>query len=475
MNISETMASLPPVGKRIRKLRKEKGMTQEALAAPQYTKGYISALEKGGVRPSLKALDFLARRLGVPIADFLATSPELISAQDIRAQREDFLYQCHYAQMLIRVGKSNEAILFLDELEQQAQLYAQMLPPSLAYMLPFVRAKAHLQGGTPKLAQAELETALERAKGDAGAIAQVHNLLGITFLVLDLPQLALEQHLESLKHIRDSAGSAIKDPNFSVNVYRNLANVYWALNDSELAIGAYKEALKEALPILEDISDLKQQATAFLQQAAVHNASNDWPLAKLNGLRALHIFEAADNRVEGAVICLNLSETTISEGRYEEAAELIKRAEKLVAGTGNQAAMSHLYRCYAELTRRQGDFEKASEHAKQCIALAQANFETARSVEGQANDFTWQDPADVYADALLIGALVDEDRGNREAADMLFERALALVQSEGMEKTRHAINLGYAKVLEARGEFKRAVSFYRVAAELQAHSRPRAL
>lgn len=473
MNISETMISLPSVGTRIRKMRNAKGMTQEALAAPQYTKGYISALERGRVRPSLKALDFLARRLGVPIADFLSSSPELISEQDIEAQREDLLYQCSFAQMLIRVGKSNEAIVLIDELELQAQHYAQKLPPNLAYMLPFVRGKAHLQIRAPKLAKADLETALELAKGDPEASAQVHNLLGNAFFALDLPQQALEQHLEALKHIRDSMGSAIKDPNFAVNAYRNLANDYWALNESELAIGLYKEAL----PILEDLSDLKLQATAFWQLAEVHSASNDWPQAKLNGLRALHIFEAADNRAETAFICLDLSKIKISEDQYEEASELLKRAEKLVAGTGDRVAMSQLYRCHADLTRRQGHYEKATEHAERSIALAQVNFEVAQSVEGQANDPTWQGPASagVYADALLIAALVAEDQGNREAADLLFARALALVQSAGMEKTRYAINLGYAKVLEARGEFERAASFYRVAAELQVRSRPRTI
>jgi tetratricopeptide (TPR) repeat protein len=475
MNISETMASLPSVGKRLRNMRKARGMTQEALAAPEYTKGYISALERGGVRPSLKALDFLARRLGVPIADFLDSSAELTSEQDVEAQREDLLYQCSFAQMLIRVGKSHEAIALINELEQQVQHYAQKLPPNMAYMLPFVRGMAHLQSGAPRLAHAELEAALEAAKGDVEASAQLHNLLGTVFLALDLPQLALEQHLEALKYIRGSAGSATRDPDFAVNVYRNLANDYWALNEFELAIGLYKEAL----PILEDLSDLKLQATAIWQLAEAHSASNDWPHAKLNGLRALHIIEAADNRAEAAYICLDLSKIKISEDQFEEASELLKRAEKLVAGTGDRAAMSQLYHCHADLARRQGHYEKATEHAERSIALAQANFEAAQSVEGQANYPTWQGPAGagasagVYAEALLLGALVEEDQGNQEAADLLFERALALVQPAGMEKTRHAVNLGYARVLEARGDFKRAVSFYRIAAELQAYSRQR--
>src|SRR5690349_5082356 len=47
-------------------------MTQRELAEPRYTKAYVSALEKGLIKPSLAALRFLARRLGTVPEAFLA-------------------------------------------------------------------------------------------------------------------------------------------------------------------------------------------------------------------------------------------------------------------------------------------------------------------------------------------------------------------------------------------------------------------
>ena len=47
-------------------------MTQRELAEPRYTKAYISALEKGLIKPSLAALRYLARRLGTVPEAFLA-------------------------------------------------------------------------------------------------------------------------------------------------------------------------------------------------------------------------------------------------------------------------------------------------------------------------------------------------------------------------------------------------------------------
>ena len=51
---------------------RRRGMTQRELAEPRYTKAYVSALEKGLIKPSLAALRYLARRLGTVPEAFLA-------------------------------------------------------------------------------------------------------------------------------------------------------------------------------------------------------------------------------------------------------------------------------------------------------------------------------------------------------------------------------------------------------------------
>src|SRR3989442_14534978 len=59
------------VGARIRSLRTAKGMTQAQVAEPNYTKAYISMLESGRTRASMKALEHIAGVLGVKPADLL--------------------------------------------------------------------------------------------------------------------------------------------------------------------------------------------------------------------------------------------------------------------------------------------------------------------------------------------------------------------------------------------------------------------
>src|SRR5260370_18832821 len=51
------------VGTNIREVRTKLGLTQAQLASPEFSISYISAIERGKIRPSLKALSILAKRL----------------------------------------------------------------------------------------------------------------------------------------------------------------------------------------------------------------------------------------------------------------------------------------------------------------------------------------------------------------------------------------------------------------------------
>jgi transcriptional regulator with XRE-family HTH domain len=62
------------IGRRIKALREEKGLTQEKLAYECdaiSSKGYLSDIESGNRIPSVRALQGIADRLGVEVLDFL--------------------------------------------------------------------------------------------------------------------------------------------------------------------------------------------------------------------------------------------------------------------------------------------------------------------------------------------------------------------------------------------------------------------
>src|SRR3979411_3145147 len=59
------------VGAKIRAARLAKKYTQSQLAAPDFSVSYISAIERGQIHPSLRALEILAGRLGLSSTQLL--------------------------------------------------------------------------------------------------------------------------------------------------------------------------------------------------------------------------------------------------------------------------------------------------------------------------------------------------------------------------------------------------------------------
>jgi transcriptional regulator with XRE-family HTH domain len=67
------------IGARVRRLRLERGLSQRELAEPGVSYAYVSRIEAGERRPSLKALRILARKLGVSL-EHLETGAPLSAA-----------------------------------------------------------------------------------------------------------------------------------------------------------------------------------------------------------------------------------------------------------------------------------------------------------------------------------------------------------------------------------------------------------
>lgn len=69
------------LGQKIRALRKEKGMTQSALAGTEITRNMLSRIESDNALPSLPTLLYLAERLCVPAGYLFSDSISLLSYQ----------------------------------------------------------------------------------------------------------------------------------------------------------------------------------------------------------------------------------------------------------------------------------------------------------------------------------------------------------------------------------------------------------
>ncbi|WP_017558231.1 helix-turn-helix domain-containing protein [Nocardiopsis baichengensis] len=85
------MLEQPLFGRRLRELRKRRGLSQAELAGEEISTGYLSRLESGARRPTEKVAAHLAERLGVAPADFGRPSggSSLAKAVGIAGSSED--------------------------------------------------------------------------------------------------------------------------------------------------------------------------------------------------------------------------------------------------------------------------------------------------------------------------------------------------------------------------------------------------
>ncbi|MCT8137806.1 helix-turn-helix transcriptional regulator [Anaerobacillus sp. CMMVII] len=72
------------LGERIKKIRKQKKMTLEALAGKELTKGMLSLIENNKANPSMESLTYIAERLQVEVSDLL----EVVSSEELRGVLE---------------------------------------------------------------------------------------------------------------------------------------------------------------------------------------------------------------------------------------------------------------------------------------------------------------------------------------------------------------------------------------------------
>src|ERR1700704_7148343 len=63
------------LGERVRSARRDAGLSQAQLAGDELTKGFISQIESGLVRPSIRSLQHIASKLGRPLDYFIADEP----------------------------------------------------------------------------------------------------------------------------------------------------------------------------------------------------------------------------------------------------------------------------------------------------------------------------------------------------------------------------------------------------------------
>src|SRR5205085_3467849 len=207
------------VGAKIRAARQAKKYTQSQLAVPDFSVSYISAIERGQIHPSLRALEILARRLGLSSTQLLpghgqdGTKATSSTRTQVRSEEEVEL-ELLEAQIAIRQGAVQQAIAQL--LNVTSKDLSQRQQVQLRYLLGWAYSQtAQLQEG-----ESVLSEALQLIKDpDDYLSAQILNALGTVYASMHNYAQGLQAHQNSLDLLEKHSPH---DPFFLAQVYTNM-------------------------------------------------------------------------------------------------------------------------------------------------------------------------------------------------------------------------------------------------------------
>ncbi|MEV8457259.1 tetratricopeptide repeat protein [Streptomyces sp. NPDC052095] len=381
-----------PLGRRVQRLRAEKGLTQRQLAEPSYTPAYVSTVEAGRVRPSEAALRHLADRLGVTCEELATGRPahlatalrlRLVEAQRTLATGAAEDAAAVYAGLLdeaARHGLDEEratALLGLghcaletgelpvarEHFEAAELLLADAPLPRRA---PAVRGRAvaHLLAGELRYACYLLESAIDElnASGlqDPGAL-----LLLYTAAIAPYMDMGAHARAAQAGELALALAPRVADPELVAGLHRSVARTL-------IAAGRTAEAdasLARAAEIYQQLQIRTELAHCHWMRGYVHAQDGDLPGAE-NELRAARAMLASKRaRLYTAQVEVELADVLRRRGRAGEARELLLRLLGELHPERGSVHAGGAHRLLGLIHEEQGDPEAAEEHYVTALAL----------------------------------------------------------------------------------------------------------
>lgn len=338
------------LGKRLRRLREEKGLTQSQLAHPRFTGAYISQIESGKRHPGPPALKHLAQKLGIEPRelitgrppDFEATLELALSS----AMKEVFDGDFGAAESRLLEVLSEAKPLALTRVEARAE---ELLGLSSERQGHIEQALEHFEGALELREQDSLPMQVEALAG----IARATLLQGDVRYSVHL----LETYLGRLKRL------SAPDPRALVRTYSSLVASYFAAGLPSKAA----EAASEALRLEPQIENPQEVASMHLNaaRAMLHEGRPDDAMNSLR--RAQDLYLTIGRPQDAAYAQINQGIVLIDEGRLDEArVSLLRSLENLDPTTLARAwALNEL----ARVERMQGNLDEAERFLKEAAPL----------------------------------------------------------------------------------------------------------
>jgi len=416
----------PTVGERVRSLRTARGISQAELAGKDFSKGFISLVETGRTRMSMRAAEIIAGRLGVALAQLYSSSSQAEQAIEIEIIR---------AESHVASGESERALTTVRRLRGRTA-------GNLRARLDRIEGQALLAEGRAREAIARLDEAARafRAVPDPGALAR-------TYLELAYAHARLEEHGEALhlgleaEHVLQGVG--VVDRVLELKVLAFLAGAFVTVGDFTAA----DLRSERALAVAEDVSDARAIASLYQGLSTTRQEQGDFEAALLYARKALDAFEALGNERAVGSSWNTIAWVYVQRRQFGRAEEAVAKAEQLAHTQSSGRLLAYVFQTRADLEAARGNYESATEWAQRSIDHPEAS-ERCRGlsllVKAQALGHTNAD-SDQVTSAFQAAFRALESQGRRLLAEAYHAHFDAMVErgetGAALASAKHALEL----------------------------------
>ncbi|MET8178468.1 helix-turn-helix transcriptional regulator [Streptomyces sp. NPDC005336] len=434
------------IGRRVLRLRTERGFTQRQLAEPAYTAAYVSTLESGKVRPSEAALRHLAGRLGVSYEE-LTTGRSPRDATRLRAGLTD-------ARRALATGASEDAAKLLRELHAEAERRG-FAEERAAVLLglgdcaldtgELTAARDHFEAAERLLADEPLPRRVPAIRGRATAHLLAGELRYSCYL--------LESAIDELN------ASGLHDPNALLLLYTAAIAPYMDMGAHGRAVRAAELALALA-PSVDDpgLVARMHRGVARTLIAEGRTAEADASLAK-----AQELYEQLRIHTDLAHCHWMRGYIHAQDGNLERAERELRIARDMLASKRAALFTVQVEVELADVLRRRGRTAEAEALLLPLLARSPVSGEAVAHAVGEpeAAGLTAERGAVHAGGAHRLLGLIADERGDAESAEEHYCAALSLLERTGAAGDMADLCRLLGDLLRREGRLEAAMDAYR--------------
>ena len=424
---SELLAT--DVGQRIRALRLDRGLSLAQLGGDDLSRSFLSLVELGRSRISLRALAIVAQRLEQPISYFLDGT-----ADSTEARAELLLDQ---AEASLREHEPGQAEQFLRNLE---------VPTALRGRELWLKGWSCADRGHPSDAVPLLQEALElvEAADDVRQRVQILYTLAMAFYATHL----YDEAMRYTRRAYDEATEHLDDDALTVRLTVCLGHLYYVEGRFDQAEAYYDHARQ----LFGAVNDLDNMAATYTGLSRVWEQRGDLSQAVRYSRMGLGILEVKHYRREAARELSYIAERMLALGKLDAAVADATMAVARAQESGAHDVEALAYSTRAAISLSSGDLEQATSDAERADALASDDTSHAR------------------IKAWIVLSKLAAQRQDYETGDALLLRALEALRASGHRTHFAEIALQHSLDLRERGDTEGALTFALEAAQVRTGS-----